>query len=112
MSTPTPDPYLPDGYALPDFEAFVAAHPWKFAKTMPQVPHHYVVRENVDSDGFSAAVQFVRKHGYQAVWGRRTFVYFDHEGYRYWSMGAPMERTIILNRARIGDPGTPERATE
>ena len=43
-----------------EFDAFVKAHDWRFAKSMPQIPHAYVVREKCRNDE-----EFVRSLGIQ-----------------------------------------------
>ncbi len=86
-----------------EFAAFVAAHEWRFAKSMPKNPHFYVVRDKCRSDDeFVQAVLFVRKVGVPRKFWKKTFIYFDFEGWSYWSMGFPIDYpTIILNRAEI-----------
>ena len=88
-----------------EFRNFIESRHWRFAKTMPQWPHEYTVRKfqepREEQALFEKAVAFVRTHG-----ERRTFeptgksaVYFDIDGRQYWTMGAPIEETIIINRA-------------
>jgi hypothetical protein len=57
---------------------FVATTPWIFAKTYAKTwPHEYIVRDRVDE---------------------KPIIYFDHDGMVYWTMGAPIEETTIVNR--------------
>jgi len=84
-----------------EFAAFVAAAPWRFAATMPQWPHEYTLRRQHDPQVFEAAVRFIRQHGYQARWGRAIRTYVNLDGKRYWGMGAPVEQTILINRAAL-----------
>lgn len=78
------------------------AQTYVFAKTMPRFPHHYVVRKNWKHHiSFDAVVQHIRDHGYPGRWGGQDYVYFHLNGLRYWTMGAPVDETIILNRAEI-----------
>lgn len=88
-----------------DFKRFVGERSWRFAKTMPQWPHEYTVRRFDDPHDeqvlFEEAVAFIRMRGQ-----RRTFeetgkssAYLDVDGRQYWTMGAPVEETIIINRA-------------
>lgn len=81
-----------------EFRAFVAAHPWTFVKTMPQNPHEYIVRKNVPDADFVAAVVFIREHGHRQVFQGRPYTQYETGGHTYWSMGAPVDQTIILNR--------------
>jgi hypothetical protein len=45
-----PTPFL-------DVEAFIEAAPWRFAKSMPHIPHEYIVRGQVPDDQFEAFIQ-------------------------------------------------------
>jgi SAM-dependent methyltransferase len=73
-----------------------------FAKTMPQIPHYYVVRAKWEhAISFDDVVFYIREHGYTDNWGTRTFHYLNLNGQRYWTMGAPVGETIVLNRAVI-----------
>ena len=75
--------------------------PWQFAKTMPENPHEYTLKKA--SPGreaeFEAAVMFIRQHGYKKKFGRATYIYLDVDGKCYWTMGASLEQTILINRA-------------
>jgi hypothetical protein len=85
-----------------EFTDFINAHEWRFAKSMPRTPHCYVVRENCRSDDeFCQAVTFIRKHGVPRKFFRQTYIYLDCGHYTYWTMGAPIFETIIINRAII-----------
>lgn len=87
---------------IQEFNDFIDAHDWRYAKSMPQMPHAYVVREKCRSDDeFVRAVTFIRKHGYPKKFFRQTYVYFDNAPFTYWTMGAPLNITTILNRALI-----------
>jgi hypothetical protein len=80
---------------------FVGAHRWTFAKSMPKTPHEYTLRRNArDDTEFVAVVQEIRRRGEQRFFGSRQYVYFDLEGYEYWTMGAPLDETILINRAK------------
>ena len=92
-----------------EFAAFVRAAPWRFAATMPQIPHEYTLRRQHDPATFEAAVAFIRERGYPAKWGRHTHTYYDHDGRKYWTLGWPIAQTIVLNRADL--QGRPGRST-
>ena len=87
-----------------EFEAWVLAQRWTFAKTMPTVPHEYVVKgKGHDPAEFVRAVEFVRANGYLHRWGSRVNAYVDTTTHFYWTMGAPIEETTILNRGKFED---------
>ena len=83
-----------------EFREFVASSPWKFAQTMANIPHEYSLRKKHEDDQrFADAVQFIRESGYVQSFYGREYRYFDLGGHQYWTMGAPVEETILINRA-------------
>ncbi len=82
-------------------KAFVEEQNWIFAKTYADTwPHEYIVRDKVDENLFVKLVEHIRKHGYEGKFYKKTIVYFDADGMTYWTMGAPIEDTVIINRCR------------
>ena len=82
--------------------AFIANEKWTFAKTYADTwPHEYIVRERVDEDLFVELVLHIRKCGYEGQFYSKKIIYFDQDGYTHWTMGAPIEETIIINRCPI-----------
>ena len=80
---------------------FIANEKWTFAKTYADTwPHEYIVRERVDECLFVEFVLHIRKYGYEGQFYSKKIVYFDQDGYTYWTMGAPVEETIIINRTQ------------
>lgn len=86
---------------LERFAGFVRESVWIFAKTMPSHPHWYALRAKSHPVEFEHAVMFIREFGYNEPWGGRVYTYFDHDGYAYWTMGAPLTETILINRCEI-----------
>lgn len=83
---------------------FIERHSWTFAKTMPDNPHEYVVRSKVQDDAsFDAMVRHIREHGRPAQFGKLLYLHWEHEGQVYWTMGWPVDETIIINRAKVED---------
>jgi hypothetical protein len=75
---------------------------WIYAKTMPQCPHHYTLRKHWTSPhDFEAVVQYIRDYGYPEKFYSKRFIRFDINNRKYWSMGAPLPATILINRADI-----------
>jgi hypothetical protein len=102
-------------------ETYIASVQWTFAKTMPENPHEYTVRPTnrdpslapeVDEE-FERMVVYIREHGYRDSYvskgkeGQRDrrywYTYLNVGEWRYWTMGAPIPSTIIINRARLAD---------
>ena len=79
---------------------FVDTAQWTFAKTMPEWPHEYIVRERVDDDLFEKMVHHIRQHGFDGRFYNRVLTYYAEDGLLYWTMGAPIEETTIINRCK------------
>jgi len=86
-----------------DLRNFIASVLWTYAKTMPDWPHEYIVRERVDEEMFIRLVEHIRNHGYEGKFFSRPITYFDHDGMTYWTMGAPLDETMIVNRCKKAD---------
>ena len=87
----------------PELFAFVNEQEWVFAKTMPEWPHEYIVRERVDEKLFEQLVRHIRAHGYEGNFYRKILTYYDEGGMMYWTMGTPVGETTIINRCRKVD---------
>lgn len=80
---------------------------FKFASTMPKIPHEYSHRSQWGNDkDFCDVVQFIRDHGKKEMFWKKEFTYFYYNGYKYWTMGNPLsytdkKKTFILNRAKV-----------
>lgn len=86
-----------------DLRRFVNEERWTFAKSMPAWPHEYLVRERVDVELFVRMVEHIRANGYEGHFYRMKITYYDEAGMVYWTMGAPLAETIIINRCRKED---------
>ncbi len=64
-----------------------------------------------DRDEFYALVQHIRDCGYVEWFRGVGYVMFDVGEYRYWTMGWPIEETILINRKK-SLPGNPHRNAE
>ncbi len=76
---------------------------WTFAKTMPWAPHEYIVRGKcalIDEE-FLYFIDMQRRYGKKERWGKYNFPYLYIDNYKYWTMGAAYDETIIINRANI-----------
>ncbi|MBN1812564.1 MAG: hypothetical protein JXA14_12065 [Anaerolineae bacterium] len=89
---------------LPDvLREFVDSTSWTFAKTMPEWPHEYIVRQRVDETLFLQLVRHIRARGYEGKFYQRSITYYDDRGMVYWTMGSPIDETTIVNRCRKED---------
>jgi hypothetical protein len=82
-----------------ELKIFIEKEKWTYAKTMPKWPHEYIVKKNVDEKLFISLVQFIREKGYVGHFYKKVIIYYDFSEYTYWTMGAPINETTIINRA-------------
>lgn len=82
-----------------NLNAFVTEQKWTFAKTYaPAWPHEYIVRDRVDQDLFIQLVRHIRTYGYEGNFYSKHITYYDEDGMTCWTMGAPIEETMVVNR--------------
>ena len=92
---------MSDSSPLPDaLRQLVESSQWTFAKTMPDWPHEYIVRDRVDPVLFETLVRHIRQHGFEGRFYQSVLTYFAEDGLLYWTMGAPIEETTIINRCK------------
>lgn len=73
---------------------------WIFAKTMPDNPHWYTLRKDVEDEKvFDLLVQYIRDFGTKEKYGKTWYKKLDINGFKYWTMGAPVGKTILINKA-------------
>jgi hypothetical protein len=96
-----PNPIMNEAVTLPRaLREFVDTAEWTFAKTMPEWPHEYIVRDRVDVSLFEALVRHIRAHGFERRFYRSVLTYYAEDGLLYLTMGAPIEETTIINRCK------------
>lgn len=66
-----------------EIEVFVESGEWIFAKMMPEWPHEYIVRRNINEKAFLNLVSFIRNHGYESPFYDRSYIYFEENGMVY-----------------------------
>lgn len=89
-------------------EEFVNNFDWIFAKTYAKkAPHEYIVKTKISDPDlrkkFDEVVIYIREAGFDAYYFKRRGKYYVLDDYYYWTMGAPVNETIILNRAKLSD---------
>ena len=96
-------PEQPDRPDLPESpEQFVESVGWRFARSMPTIPHEYTLRgEKVEGvepppaawhDWF---IRQIREHGYEGSFFGRSYTYLEVGDHKYWVVGD------IINRERL-----------
>ena len=48
-------------------------------------------------------VEYIRDNGFDCKFADKMHTYYEFENHYYWTMGEPIEDTIILNRCRVED---------
>lgn len=99
-----PDPATTSEHDLAWFRTFVAAWPWRFAKTyVESYPHEYTLERQGDPADFQRALRCIERWGVvESFWGEeRQYFYVDDR--KYWFMGNPAsekpeERPTLINR--------------
>jgi hypothetical protein len=97
---------------IDDARGYIARVRWQFAKTMPQWPHEYTVREwrpDLEPDFLEFAALIggegvVKPWPRDAAHARYHHTYLELDGWEYWTMGAPLPETTVINRARTDQP--------
>ena len=76
---------------------------WTFAKSMPFAPHEYIVKDKcpLTEEEFEYFVNSQRKYGVKERWGKYNNSYLYIDDYKYWTMAAPIDETIVINRAKV-----------
>ncbi len=76
---------------------------WTWAKTYISLPHEYITRNrsNLTPDEFNQIVEAQRTLGHHEPWGKYNLPYLYLDGYKYWTMGNPLEETKVINRQKI-----------
>ena len=82
---------------------FIQSSVWIYAKTMPKWPHEYIVRGKVNENLFEQLIQHIRLYGYKGNFYEKRITYYEHTGMVYWTMGAPIDDTKIINRCKKED---------
>jgi hypothetical protein len=99
-------------FTVDDARVYIAMVRWQFAKTMPQWPHEYTVREwssPLEPDFFAFAA-LMRRVGVVKPWPpessepRYRHTYLELDGWEYWTMGSPIPKTTVINRALVPRP--------
>ena len=102
----------PVGFDVEAALAYIATARWTFAKTMPDWPHEYTVKDwRPDlSAAFEAFCRLIQAEGFVEPWPPEPArpIYHNHYlvigEWKYWAMGSdgdrgPVEGLTVINRA-------------
>lgn len=88
---------------------FIAQRTWREAVTYRKTaPHEYTIRSwmigaqaNQDFDQFTICV---RRFGYADFFYKIRHIYWEVDEFKYWTMGWPVDQTVVINRTRVDGP--------
>lgn len=82
---------------------YISKTDWIFAKTYKTAPHEYSLRRakpELETE-FINFVLYIRSEGHDEEFLGRSYRYADIDGYKYWTMGASVVETDLINRAKL-----------
>jgi hypothetical protein len=106
-----PPPHRMSEVAEGDVLAAIGRLSFRFARTMPQWPHEYTVRNRSDPDqhkAYMALYDAIKEHGVVERFtgtGKPSFKRYLYagDGYRYWFENQDRNMSRIINRNLVED---------
>jgi hypothetical protein len=87
-----------------DILAIIGQLPFRFAKTMPHIPHEYTVRSPETEEAYVTLFNAIMTDGvYEYYKGRRKKYLYPGDGRKYWAMTTNIHASRVLNRMEIED---------
>lgn len=78
-----------------------------FAKTMPEIPHEYVVRSPENESDYVELFDIIRREGRIEDWRGHPYRYwYRGDGSKYWAMTTDIALSEVINRAKVEAGGT------
>lgn len=91
-----------DGLSHEFVQQWLESQNWIFAKSRVDNPHWYCLRRNAgDEATFERVVEHLREYGSPYVWWGSIYLQYPAGRYAYWSMGASVENTELINRKSL-----------
>ena len=81
--------------------AYIKSMDWRFARSMPQWPHCYVMREWGSAREFDFVARLIKKFGYQDTWGRRSDSHLAIGAFKYWVIEDCLNRAAPISNAEV-----------
>lgn len=88
----------PQAILSKEIEEFLIRTKFIFAKTMPTIPHYYIVQENLsdnDKNLFDRFELFIKKNGYSKKFNTKKYTYYNIGKYKYWVIENILNRAVI-----------------
>ena len=91
-----------DGLSHTFVERWLEDQRWIFARTRASNPHWYCLRsEAADPKVFEEVVAHLREFGGPYLWWGSTYLQYVAGQHAYWTMGASVENTVVINRKSL-----------
>tara|TARA_R110000744_G_scaffold81051_3_gene159339 strand:+ start:622 stop:894 length:273 start_codon:yes stop_codon:yes gene_type:complete len=75
---------------------------WRFAKSMPNIPHSYARKsDRSDVSEFFKVAMHVKDNGVPERFYSKTYKYLYTETHKYWVMYENIAEAEIINRAEL-----------
>ena len=89
---------------LTSIRAVIDSLSFRFAKTMPEIPHEYIVRSPLNEAAYVALFSAIMEHGVNERWaGRYKRYLYPGDGWKYWAMTTQLGESQVINRMKIKD---------
>jgi hypothetical protein len=77
---------------------------FRFASTMPQIPHEYTVRSAENEAAYVALFNAIQEHGQAERYkGHQKKYLYPGDGWKYWAMTTELGQSRVINRMKIED---------
>jgi len=77
---------------------------FRVARTMPEIPHEYIVRSPDNEAAYVALFNAIMEHGVCERWaGRYKRYLYPGDGRKYWAMTTELQDSRVINRMKIED---------
>jgi len=85
-----------------EVEEWIAGRHWQQARSRSN-PHSYTLRRWGHEETFELIVLHIREYGYEAMFAGSVYTQYDCGDHFYWTMGASLPTTVVLNRKPLPD---------
>jgi hypothetical protein len=82
-------------------QKYINSMEWTFARSMPQWPHWWVLRENGSGREFDFVDQLIKKFGYPDPWRTRIKYSFVLGKFKYWVDEDCLNRGAAISNAEV-----------
>lgn len=82
-------------------EELVDGFNWTFAKSMPNNPHYYIVKQEVDPRDYERLYWFIYDHPTIVKWWRKDYKAARIGKHLYWIMTDDVNESRIINRKEL-----------